>query len=121
MIAMRNGQIFVYGLAPAFLGFAFASLGHAAHTFRKLKDAEIEARLVSTEVTGPTDTCVTGPTKPSIWESPAKADVCLRPRALPGDGKSEPNRREIWISGNKIEFPGTGLEGVLQAQLPFSS
>jgi hypothetical protein len=37
--------------------------------------------------------------------------VCPRPRVLPGDGKSEPDCREVWISGNKIEFRGTGLLG----------
>lgn len=30
------------------------------------------------------------------------------------DGKAEPDCREVWISGNKIEFLGTGLEGVLR-------
>jgi hypothetical protein len=31
-------------------------------------------------------------------------------------GKAEPDYREVWISGNKIEYRGTGLEGVLQKQ-----
>ena len=48
---MRIGQIFVYGLAPVFLGFAFPSSAHAGDTFRKLKDAEIKTRLAGTEIT----------------------------------------------------------------------
>jgi hypothetical protein len=48
---VRIGQIFVYGLATAFLGLAVASSGHAADTFRKLKDAEIKARLAGMEIT----------------------------------------------------------------------
>jgi hypothetical protein len=32
------------------------------------------------------------------------------------DGKAEPNCREVWMSGSKVEFRGTGLEGVLQRQ-----
>jgi hypothetical protein len=30
-------------------------------------------------------------------------------------GRCEPDCREVWICGIKIEFRGTGLEGVLQA------
>ena len=37
-------------------------------------------------------------------------ELCLDP------GKGEPDCREVWISGNKIEFRGTGFEGVLQVQ-----
>ena len=36
-------------------------------------------------------------------------ELCLDP------GKAEPDCREVWISGSKIEFRGTGFEGVLQA------
>ena len=36
-------------------------------------------------------------------------ELCLDP------GKGEPDCREVWISGSKIEFRGTGFEGVLQA------
>jgi hypothetical protein len=37
-------------------------------------------------------------------------ELCLE------DGKAESDCREVWISGNKIEFRGTGLEGVLLKQ-----
>ena len=38
------------------------------------------------------------------------SELCL------DDGEGEPDCREVWVSGNKIEFRGTGLEGVLQKQ-----
>ena len=48
---MRKHQIFVYGLLAPIFGLVFLPQGHAADTFRKLKDAEIRARLAGMEVT----------------------------------------------------------------------
>jgi hypothetical protein len=49
--------------------------------------------------------------KPSKGKWYAKdGELCLE------DGKAEPDCREVWSSSNKIEFRGTGLEGILQAQ-----
>jgi hypothetical protein len=114
---MRSGQILVYGL----LGFAFVCQGQAADTFRKLKDAEIRARLAGMEVTDGVHWAEQfmrdGTYKAFHLGKPTKGkwyirdgEVCLDP------GKGEPDCREVRISGNKIEFRGTGFEGVLQAQ-----
>ena|SRR2546423_6182799 len=93
----------------------------AADNFRKLSDAQIRARLAGMEITdgvhwaeqymrdGTYKAYHLG--KPSKGKWYAKdGELCLE------DGKAEPECREVWISGNKIEFRGTGLEGVLQAQ-----
>ena len=93
----------------------------AAESFRKLKDAEIRAKLTGMEITdgvhwaeqymrdGTYKAFHLG--KPSKGKWYAKdGELCLK------DGKAEPECREVWISGTKIEFRGTGLEGVLQAQ-----
>ena len=102
------------GVIPAFSA-------PAAESFRKLKDAEIRAKLTGMEITdgvhwaeqymrdGTYKAYHLG--KPSKGKWYAKdGELCLE------DGKAEPECREVWISGNKIEFRGTGLEGVLQAQ-----
>jgi len=48
---------------------------------------------------------------------PSKAKPFVRDGELSlVEGKSEPECRELWISGDKIEFRGTGLEGLLQAR-----
>jgi hypothetical protein len=118
---MGMGQIFVYGLASAFLGFAFASSGHSADTFRKLKDAEIRARLAGMEVTDGVHWAEQymrdGTYKAFHLGKPSKGKWFVRDGELCLEsGKGEPDCREVWISGNKIEFRGTGFEGVLQAQ-----
>jgi hypothetical protein len=120
---MRIGQIFVYGGAAALLGLAFASSGHAADTFRKLKDAEIKARLAGMEITDGVHWAEQymrdGTYKAFHLGKPSKGKWFVRDGELcldEGKGKGEPDCREVWISGNKIEFRGTGLEGVLQAQ-----
>lgn len=118
---MRAHQIFVRYVVSFAVGLALLAQAQAADTFRKLKDSEIRARLAGMEVTdgvhwaeqfmrdGTYRAFHMG--KPSKGKWYAKdGELCL------DDGKAEPDCREVWLSGNKIEFRGTGLEGVLQAQ-----
>jgi hypothetical protein len=118
---MRGHQFFVRVALILGLGLALPLSGQAADTFRKLKDAEIRARLADMEITdgvhwaeqymrdGMYKAYHLG--KPSKGKWYAKdGELCLE------DGKAEPDCREVWISGSKIEFRGTGLEGILQAQ-----
>jgi hypothetical protein len=113
---MRTGQIFVLGLLGSLLGFAIPPQGHATDTFRKLKEAEIKARLAGMEVTDGVHWA-----EQYMRDGTYKAFHLGKPSVRDGElcldaGKGEPNCREVWISGNKIEFRGTGFEGVLQAQ-----
>src|SRR5262249_41110835 len=120
VIGMRNGQPFVCGLVTAVL-FASVPEGHAADSFRRLKDAEIRARLAGMEVTDGVHWAEQymrdGTYKAFHLGKPSKGKWLVRDSELCLDeGKGEPDCREVWISGNKIEFRGTGLEGLLQAQ-----
>jgi hypothetical protein len=118
---MRKHQIFVYGLLAPIFGLVFLPQGHAADTFRKLKDAEIRARLAGMEVTDGVHWAEQymrdGTYKAYHLGKPTKGKWYVRDGELCLDpGKGEPDCREVWISGNKIEFRGTGFEGVLQVQ-----
>src|ERR1700694_5040164 len=89
------------------VGAILALPGAAAENFRKLKDAEIRARLAGMEITdgvhwaeqymrdGTYKAFHLG--KPSKGKWYAKdGELCLE------DGKAEPECREVWLSGNKI-------------------
>ena len=121
MTSMRWHQFFVRTVLMLGLGLALPLPGQAADNFRKLKDAEIRARLAGMEVTDGVHWAEQymrdGSYKAYHMGKPTKGkwyakdgELCL------DDGKAEPDCREVWISGNKIEFRGTGLDGVLQAQ-----
>lgn len=117
---MRANQIFVHAALLLGLG-SFVSLGFAADNFRKLKDAEIKSRLAGMEITDGVHWAEQymrdGTYKAFHLGKPSKGKWLVRDGELCMDeGKGEPDCREVWISGNKIEFRGTGLEGVLQAQ-----
>jgi hypothetical protein len=118
---MHCEQISVRFALALVLSGGLVAHGLAADNFRKLNDAQIRARLAGMEITdgvhwaeqymrdGTYKAYHLG--KPSKGEWYAKdGELCLE------DGKAEPDCREVWISGNKIEFRGTGLEGVLQEQ-----
>jgi len=118
---MHSEQISVRFALALVLSGGLAAHGLAADNFRKLSDAQVRARLAGMEITdgvhwaeqymrdGTYKAYHLG--KPSKGKWYAKdGELCL------GDGKAESECREVWISGNKIEFRGTGLEGVLQAQ-----
>ena len=120
VMAMRNGQIFVYGLMATFL-FGSVPRGHTADSFRKLRDAEIRARLVGMEVTDGVHWAEQymrdGIYKAFHLGKPSRGKWFVRDGELCLDaGKGEPDCREVWISGNKIELRSTGLEGLLQAE-----
>jgi hypothetical protein len=105
-------------VAPGLTLFAQAN---AADTFRKLNDAEIRARLAAMEITDGVHWAEQymrdGSYQAFHMGKPSKGKWYARDGELCLDaGKAEPDSREVSISGNKIEFRGTGLEGVLQAQ-----
>jgi len=118
---MRSDQLFVRSVLALGLGLALHSQAHAADNFRKLKDAEIRARLGGMETTdgvhwaeqymrdGTYKAFHMGKATKGKWYA-RNGELCLE------DGKSEPDCREVWMSGNKIEFRGTGLEGLVQKQ-----
>ena len=117
---MRANQIFVHAALLLGLG-SYVSLGFAADNFRKLKDGEIKARLAGMEITDGVHWAEQymrdGTYKAFHLGKPSKGKWFVRDGELCLDeGKGEPDCREVWIFGNKIEFRGTGLEGVLQAQ-----
>jgi len=117
---MRANQIFVHVALLLGLG-SYISLGFAADNFRKLKDAEIKARLAGMEITDGVHWAEQymrdGSYKAFHLGKPSKGKWFVRDGELCLDaGKGDPDCREVWISGNKIEFRGTGLEGFLQAQ-----
>jgi hypothetical protein len=117
---MRPEQIFVGAVLLA-LRLCLPAEAYAADNFRKLKDADIRARLADMEVTdgvhwaeqymrdGTYKAFRMGKPTKGKWYA-RNGELCL------DDGKAEPDCREVWVSGNKIEFRGTGLEGVLQKQ-----
>ena len=113
-------------------GLMVAWPGFAADSFHKLRDAEIRARLAGMETTdgvhwaeqymrdGAFKMFSMGKLINGKW-SVRKGMLCL------DDGKSDLQAplgcKEVWLSGNKIEFrvPDSGLpafEGVLQKQQP---
>ena len=116
---MCPDQLFVRS-ALALILESLPSLLLAADPFRKLKGAEIRARFAGKSHRRRTlgraiyarrhlQGFAYGQAKP-------RQVVCPQRRAVLGSRKAEPDCREVWISGNKIEFRDTGLEGVLQKQ-----
>jgi hypothetical protein len=102
--------------------------GLAAENFRKLKEAEIKARLSGMEVTdgvhwaeqymrdGTFRAFHMGKPSRGKWNV-RNGQLCL------DDGKADSECKEVWLSGNRIEFrtPTSGMpaiEGVLQRQQP---
>jgi len=121
-------QFFVRVLLPFVFGLVLFSDGGAADKFRKLKDTEINARLDNMEITdgvhwaeqymrdGSYRAFHMGKATKGKWY-PRGGELCL------DDGKGQPQCRELWMSGSKVEFriPESGLppfEGVLQKQEP---
>jgi hypothetical protein len=93
----------------------------AADNFRKLKDAEIRARLAGMETTDGVhwvEQYMRDGTYTAVhMGKPSKGKWFVRNGELCLDaGKAEADCREVWISGNKVEFRGTGFQGVLQTQ-----
>jgi hypothetical protein len=95
------------------LAFALLSIpqGFAADNFHKLKDADIRARLAGMEITdgvhwaeqymrdGTYKAFHMG--KPSTGKWYARdGELCLV------EGKGEPECKEVWVSGSKVEFRG---------------
>jgi hypothetical protein len=124
---LRNHRLTSLALA---LGFALLlpPPGLKAENFRKLKDAEIKARLASMEITdgvhwaeqymrdGTFKAFHMGNASKGKWHA-RDGELCLE------DGTPDFGCKEVWLSGSKIEFrvKGSGLppiEGVLQRQQP---
>ena len=117
---MGSHHFFVHAALALVLGSVGAP-GFAADNFRKLKDAEIRARLAGMETTdgvhwveqymrdGTYTAVHMGKSSKGKWYV-RDGEMCL------DAGKGEPDCREVWISGNKIDFRGTGFQGVLQTQ-----
>jgi len=121
----RTAQCCALALA---VGVVFAFPAPAAESFRKLKDAEIKARLAGMEVgdgvhwaeqymrDGTFKAFHMGKASKGKWIV-RKGELCL------DDGKPDPECKEVWMLGNKVEFrgPGSGMpavDGVLQKQQP---
>ena len=95
-------------------GLAWLLTVSASDTFRKLKDAEIKARLADMEVTDGVHCAEQyirdGTDFDFHMGKPSKGKWFVRGGELClDDGKAEPNCRELWMSGSKVEFGGTGL------------
>jgi hypothetical protein len=121
MIAMRSGQLLLCVAAAIALELAALRTVGAADSFRKLKDAEIKARLAGMEVTDGVHWAEQymrdGTYRAFHMGKPTEGKWFVRGGELClDDGKAEPNCREVWMSGSKVEFRGTALEGVLQKQ-----
>ena len=113
-------RLFVRSALALILG-TLPSLLLAADNFRKLKDVEIRARLAGMEATDGVHWAEQymrdGTYRAFHMAKPSQGTWYARNGELCLDhGKAEPDCREVWISGNKIEFRGTGFEGVLQKQ-----
>ena len=112
------------------MAFAFAVLhtsqGFAADNFHKLGDADIRAKLSGMEITdgvhwaeqymrdGTYRVFHMGKSSTGKWYA-RNGELCLV------EGKREPECKEVWVSGSKVEFRGGAsglppLEGVLQKQ-----
>ena len=120
MTAMCPHRLFVRSALALILG-TLPSLLLAADNFRKLKDVEIRARLAGMEATDGVHWAEQymrdGTYRAFHMAKPTRGKWYARNGELCLDsGKGEPDCREVWISGNKIEFRGTGFEGVLQKQ-----
>src|SRR5258705_1854168 len=122
---LRNHRLTSLALA---LGIAllFPPPGLKAETIRKLKDAEIRARLAGMEITdgvhwaeqymrdGTFKAFHMAKASTGKWYA-RNGELCLN------NGKAEPQCKEVWMSGSRVEFrvPGSGFppnEGVLQKQ-----
>jgi hypothetical protein len=117
------GRFAAVSLALAVL---HTSQGFAADNFHKLRDAEIRARLAGMEITdgvhwaeqymrdGTYKAFSMGKPHTGKWYV-RNGELCLV------EGKAEPECKEVWVSGSKVEFRGGAsglppLEGVLQKQ-----
>lgn len=114
------------GLAAIVMATCVAMPVRAADTFRKLKDAEIRAKLSGMEITDEVhwaelyhrDGTFT------VWSMARKTtgkwivkggELCL------DNGRETAECKEVWLSGSKIEFRRPGgvvFEGVLKKQQP---
>ena len=109
------------------VGLILALPGLPQDSFRKLKGGEIKARLAGMETTdevhwaeqymrdGTFKSFSMGKVRKGKW-SVRDGELCL------DDGTPDLGCREVWLSGNKIEFrsPGSSLaiEGALQKPQP---
>jgi hypothetical protein len=109
----------------ALVGMLLAFSGHAAETFRKLKDAEIKARLSGMEITDGVHWAEQymrdGTFKAFHMGKPSKGKWNVRNGQLcHDDDKPDFECKEVWLSGSKVEFrgpaSGMAIEGVLQRQ-----
>ena len=124
---MGTDQLFMRCALAFALGLTLLAQAHAADRFRKLTDAEIRARLASMEITDGIHWAEQymrdGTYKAFDMGKPSKGkwyarggELCL------DDGKAEPDCKEVWMSGTKVDFrqPGSSMpginEGVLQKQ-----
>jgi hypothetical protein len=109
------------------IGLSIATPGVAAEKFRKLKDGEIKAKLAGMETTdgvhwaeqymrdGSFKAFDMGKPITGKWYV-RNGELCLQDAK-----KKEPECKEVWASGTKIEFrsPSSGMpaiEGMLQKQ-----
>ena len=103
---MRFAQLLICLAATIGLGLAWPGIVGAAEGFRKLRDAEIKARLAAwrllTACIGRSSTCVTAPIGPSIGQAYEGQMVRARWRTVPDAAKAEPDCREVRMSGSKV-------------------
>src|SRR5437763_1565691 len=116
---MRSRQL---GMCPALaIGAALVlgAISAAAEDYRKLREGEIRSRLAGMEVTdgvhwaeqymrdGTFRSFHMGKPSKGKWLA-RSGELCLE------DASAEPGCKEVWLSGNRVEFraPGSGLPAI---------
>jgi len=123
---MQKSQATYCAVIAIAAGLIATRTAEAADNFRKLSDSEIRSKLAHMEITddvhwaeqymrdGSFKGFDMGRATKGTWRAES-GELCV------DNGTPDSGCREVWISGNKIEFrqpDGFVLEGVLQKQQP---
>ena len=123
---MQNSQATCCAVIAIAAGLIATHAAEAADEFRKLSDSEIRSKLADMEITddvhwaeqymrdGSFKAFDMGRATKGTWRAQSD-ELCV------DNGTPDSGCREVWISGNKIEFrqpDGFVLEGVLRKQQP---
>lgn len=124
---MRQSRAILLSAFGLAVGVMLALPSLATDNFRKLKGAEIKARLAGMETTdevhwaeqykrdGTFKMFSMGKVRKGKW-SVRDGELCL------DDGTPDLGCKEVWLSGSKVQFRSSGsalsLEGILQKQEP---
>src|SRR5262245_58483812 len=123
---MQKSQATYCAVIAIAAGLIATRTAEAADNFRKLSDSEIRSKLAGMEITddvhwaeqymrdGSFKGFDMGRATKGTWRAES-GELCV------DNGTPDSGCREVWISGNKIEFrqpDGFVLEGALQKQQP---